>query len=94
VEQGRITFTDGECLKGKTMTHDEENDRNEKWLRRLLDGLSASNSSAEEMAQRLYVFAHSGRAKLSCLVRKGDDGRWYTSQHGDADVTGVVAGLL
>lgn len=76
------------------MTHDEENDRNETWLRSLLDGLTASNSSAEAMAQRLYVYAHGGRTKLLSLVRKGTDGRWYTSQHGDTDVTAVVGDAL
>jgi hypothetical protein len=42
------------------MTHDEENDRNEAWLRSVLDGLTASNSSAEAIAQKLYAFTHGG----------------------------------
>lgn len=44
------------------MTHDQENERNEKWLRSILDGLEASNSSAEAMAQRLHEYAHGGAA--------------------------------
>lgn len=56
------------------MTHDEENDRNEKWLRSLIDGLSASNSSAEEMARRLYACAHGdfkkGREELAAAQTK------------------------
>jgi hypothetical protein len=43
------------------MTHDDENDRNAAWLRKLMEGLAASNSSAEDMVSRLYAFAHSGR---------------------------------
>lgn len=34
------------------------------------------------------------RAALGHLVRKGTNGRWYTSQNGDADVTALVAGVL
>lgn len=33
-------------------------------------------------------------AALRRLVREGTDGRWYTSQHGDADVTAIVGGVL
>lgn len=50
------------------MTHDQENDRNAAWLRKLLDGLDASNSSAEELAGRLYVFAHGGRKTIAHFV--------------------------
>ena len=50
------------------MTHDQENDRNAAWLRKLLDGLDASNSSAEELAGRLYVFAHGGRKTIAPFV--------------------------
>lgn len=39
------------------LTHDQQNERNEKWLRSVLEGLEASNSSAEALAQRLYEFA-------------------------------------
>lgn len=34
------------------------------------------------------------KALLHTLVRKGTDGHWYTSQHGDADVTYNVRDLL
>ena len=48
------------------MTHDQENERNEAWLRLLLDGLVNSNSAAEAMAQKLYEFAHrQGDARIS-----------------------------
>lgn len=50
------------------MTHDQENERNAAWLRRLLDGLDASNSSAEEVAARLYTFAHSGRKAIAPFI--------------------------
>lgn len=39
------------------MTHDQKNERNEKWLRSVIEGLEAQNSSAEAIAQKLYEFA-------------------------------------
>ncbi len=36
----------------------------------------------------------SARSALWRLVRKGTDGRYYTSQHGEADVTQIVAHIL
>ena len=50
------------------MTHDQENNRNAAWLRRLLDGLDASNSSAEDMTARLYAFAHGGRKVIAPFI--------------------------
>lgn len=34
------------------------------------------------------------RRALKKLLRKGSDGRWYTSQHGDADVTNLVDNVM
>lgn len=34
------------------------------------------------------------RAALGKLVRKGTDDRWYTTQHGDTDVTAIVSGAV
>jgi hypothetical protein len=42
------------------MTHDQENERNAKWLLSIITGLEASNSGAEAMAQKLYNYAHGG----------------------------------
>jgi squalene cyclase len=42
------------------MTHDKENERNEKWLKSILEGLDASNSAAEATAQKLYEQAWNG----------------------------------
>lgn len=36
----------------------------------------------------------SARAALQRLVRKSTDGRYYTSQHSDADVTEIVGSIL
>lgn len=37
------------------LSHDAQNERNEAWLAKLLEGVRASNSSAEETAQRLWM---------------------------------------
>jgi len=34
------------------------------------------------------------RAALLSVVRQGENGRWYTRQHGDTDVTNLVADAL
>lgn len=34
------------------------------------------------------------RSVLQSVVRKGGDGRWYTSQHGDTDVTHWVSRVI
>jgi hypothetical protein len=50
---------------------------------------------AEELRASLPQSTKSeAQRALERLVRKGADGRWYTTQHGDVDVTIIVGGAL
>lgn len=53
-----------------------------------------SNGCLTMRSERLLVAEIEQLQKvLHKLVHKGNDGRWYTSQHGDADVTYYVRQL-
>lgn len=69
------------------MTHDEENDRNETWLRQILDGLTASNSSAEAIAQMLYSFAHGGEP-IEAIPDEMKNGQEILLRNGNWQIVG------
>lgn len=52
------------------LSHDAENERNERWLRKLLEGLDASNSAAEALAQKLWLASHAGASPLPVIPGK------------------------
>jgi hypothetical protein len=57
----------------------------------VLEGLSAR---ARQMIDSRDMEIHELRRALGKLIRRGTNGRCYTTQHGDADVTDLVDHLL
>lgn len=48
----------------RKLDHDEQNARNEHWLRQIIKGMENSNSAAEAMAQLLWEYIHNERTKI------------------------------